>query len=149
MQVRSTLQAQFKGIDHPVTLYDISGIAGPYHLALPDKPAVSLVTLAAPLPIACFPVEGKIVSETALPGTLTRLAGVANAEATIAGHLAVYTNVKLMLEPPGGPQYTDVYAKVVASESVDTRVSRVRLEFTALPDDAKALLSSLSLRERL
>jgi adenylate cyclase len=141
VQVRSTLQAQFKGIDQPVALYDISGIAGPYQLTLPDQPAASLVSLAAPLPIACFPVDGKIVAATAMPGALTSLAGVANAEATIAGSLAVYTNVKLRLEPPGGPQCPDVYAKVVASEPLDTQGSRVRLEFTALPDDAKVVLT--------
>lgn len=143
VQVRSTMQSQFKGIDHPVTLYEVSGIAGPYQLALPEKPTESLVSLSAPLPLACFPVEGKIVSETAMPGALTRLAGVTNAEATLAGQVAVYTNVKLTLEPPGGPPCTDVYAKVVASESPDAPGSRVRLEFTALPDDAKSLLTQV------
>jgi adenylate cyclase len=144
VQVRSTLQAQFKGLDQPVRLYDISSIAGPYHLVLPEQPLVPLVTLAAPLPMACFPVDGKIVAESAVPGALTRLAGVSNAEATIAGHLAAYTNVKLRLEPPGRPPCPDVYAKVVASQAVDPKTSHVHLEFTALPDPAKELLSSLS-----
>src|SRR5215470_13956969 len=143
VQVRSTMQSQFKGIDHPVTLYEVSGIGGSYQVALPEKPTVSLVSLAAPLPLACFPVEGKIVSETAMPGTLIRLAGVTNAEATLAGQVAVYTNVKLTLEPPGGPPCTDVYAKVVPSESPDAQGSCVRLEFTALPDDAKVLLAKV------
>lgn len=144
VQVRGTLQAQFKGIDHPVTLYDIGGIAGAYDLALPDKPTAPLVPLAVPLPFACFPIDGKMVSETALPGTLMRLAGTGNAEACIAGHLAAYTNVKLTLEPPDSPAYPDVYAKVLASEAVDSTVWRVRLEFTALPNDARAFLRSLS-----
>jgi adenylate cyclase len=143
VQVRSTLQSQFKGIDHPVTLYEVSGIGGSYQLALPDKPTESLVSLASPLPLACFPVEGKIVSETAMPGALLSLAGVINAEATLAGQVALYTNVKLRLEPSGGPPCTDVYAKVVASESPDAKLSRVRLEFTALPDDAKVLLTKV------
>ena len=112
-------------------------------LALPAKPTESLVSLASPLPLACFPVEGKIVSETAMPGALLRLAGVINAEATLAGQVALYTNVKLRLEPSGGPPCTDVYAKVVASESPDAKLSRVRLEFTALPDDAKVLLTKV------
>src|SRR5919109_1315604 len=64
VHVRSTMQAQFKGIDHPVTLYDVCGISGKYHLALPEKPAEPLVPLLSPLPIACFPVDGKIVAET-------------------------------------------------------------------------------------
>src|SRR5262249_9989511 len=128
--------------------------------------------------LACFPVEGKMVSETAMPGALLRLAGVTQAEATLAGQVALYTNVKLTLEPPGHPPCTDVYAKVVASHfpatasaegggqrvfngapfpasataegrqlnvapSPDAKVSHVRLEFTALPDDARALLTKV------
>jgi hypothetical protein len=91
--------------------------------------------------MACFLIEGKMVSETAIPGALLRLAGAHNAEATIEGQITVYTNVRLTLEPPGHPPLTDVYAKVVASEPLDTKAARVRLEFTALPDDAKAFLT--------
>jgi class 3 adenylate cyclase len=141
VHVRSTMQAQFKGLDQPVTLYEISGIRGAYELTLPEKPAETLVTLAAPLPMACFLIEGKMVSETAIPGALLRLAGAHNAEATIEGQVTVYTNVRLTLEPPGHAPLTDVYAKVVASEPLDTKAARVRLEFTALPEDAKAFLT--------
>src|SRR5262245_37856031 len=144
VHVRSTMQSQFKGIDHPVTLHEVSGIGEPYQLVLPDKSTESLVTLVSPLPMACFPVEGKMVSKTAMLGALTRLAGVTNAEATLAGQVTVYTNVKLTLEPPGSPPCTDVYAKVVASASPDAKVSHVRLEFTALPDDAKVLLTKVA-----
>ena len=135
------MQAQFKGLDQPVTLYEISGIRGAYRLTLPEKLAETFVSLAAPLPMACFLIEGKMVSETAMPGALLRLAGVHNAEATIEGQVASYTNVRLTLEPPGYPPLTDVYAKVVVSEPLDTKVARVRLEFTALPEDAKAFLT--------
>jgi adenylate cyclase len=134
------MQAQFKGLDQPVTLYEISGIRGAYRLTLPEKLVETLVSLAAPLPMACFLIEGKMVSETAIPGALLRLAGAHNAEATIEGQVASYTNVRLTLEPPGHPPLTDVYAKVVVSEPLDTKVARVRLEFTALPEDAKAFL---------
>src|SRR5919109_556239 len=141
VHVRSTMQAQFKGLDQPVTLYEISGIRGTYELTLPQKPAEALVTLAAPLPMACFLIDGKMVSETAIPGALLRLAGAHSAEATIEGQVTAYTNVRLTLEPPGQAPLTDVYAKVVASEPLDTEVARVRLEFTALPEDAKAFLT--------
>ena len=141
VQVRSTMQAQFKGLDQPVTLYEISGIRGTYQLTLPEKLAETLVPLAVPLPMACFLIEGKMVSETAISGVLLRLAGAHNAEATIEGQVAAYTNVRLTLEPPGHAPLPDVYAKVVASEPLDTKVAHVRLEFTALPEDAKAFLT--------
>ena len=143
VQVRSTMPAQFKGLDQPVTLYEIGGISGPYHLTLPEKPAEILVTLTTPLPMACFLIEGKMVSETAIPGALLRLAGAHNAEATIEEQVPAYTNIRLTLAPPGHAPLADVYAKVVASEPLDPRVARVRLEFTALPDDAKAFLTQV------
>jgi adenylate cyclase len=135
------MQTQFKGLDQPVTLYEISGIRGAYQLTLPEKTVETLVSLAAPLPMACFLIEGKMVSKTATPGALLRLAGTHSAEATIEGQVTAYTNVRLTLEPPGQAPLTDVYAKVVASEPLDTKVARVRLEFTALPEDAKAFLT--------
>jgi adenylate cyclase len=144
VQVHSTMQAQFKGLAQPVTLYEISGISAPYHLALPEKPQESLVTLTAPLPIACFLIEGKMVAETALPGALLRLAGAHSAEATLASPVAVYTNVKLRLEPVGRAPLTEVYAKVVASETSAGQETNVHLEFTSLPDDARTFLSSVS-----
>jgi len=141
VHVRSIMPAQFKGLDQPVTLYEISGIRGAYQLTLPEKPAETLVSLASPLPMACFLIEGKMVSATAIPGALLRLAGAHSAEATVEGQVTVYTNVRLTLEPLGSPPLTDVYAKVVASEPLDTKVARVRLEFTALPEDAKTFLT--------
>jgi hypothetical protein len=137
------MPAQFKGLDQPVTLYEIGGISGPYHLALPEKPVDILVTLTTPLPMACFLIEGKMVSETAIPGALLRLAGAHNAEATIEEQVPVYTNLRLTLAPPEHAPLADVYAKVVASEPLAPRVARVRLEFTALPDDARAFLTQV------
>jgi hypothetical protein len=93
--------------------------------------------------MACFLIEGKMVSATARPGALLRLAGAHHAEATVAGQVTAYTNVRLTLEPPGHAPFTDIYAKVVTSEPLDTRVARVHLEFTALPEDAKAFLIGL------
>lgn len=142
VQVRSTLQAQFKGLDQPVTLYEVGGIAGSYQLALPEKAPVPLAPLPVPLPLACFAVEGKLVGETAMSGQLTHLTGSA-AEATLVGHLPAYTNVKLTLLPLEAAQVTDVYAKIMACDPHESQTTRIRLEFTALPDAAKALFTTL------
>ena len=136
-------RALSRRLDQPVTLYEISSISGPYHLALPEQPAEILVTLTTPLPMTCFLIEGKMVSETAIPGALLRLAGAHNAEARLEEQVPAYTNIRLTLAPPRHAPLADVYAKVVASEPLDPRVARVRLEFTALPDDAKAFLTQV------
>jgi adenylate cyclase len=142
VQVRGMMQAQFKGLDQPVTLYDIGGIAGQYHLSLPEKPPETFITLTPPLLLECFPVEGKVVSETAIPGQITRLAG-ATAEGVLEGQVPAYTNVKLVLTPPDHPQLADIYAKVVALQPADTGAAQVRLELTSVPEEAKAFLARI------
>lgn len=142
VQIRSTLEVQFKGLDQPVTLYEVSGITGSYQLFLPDKPAEPLVPLPVPLPLACFPVEGKLVADTALTGQLTHWVGT-TAEATLEGRIAAYTNVKLVLAPADAPALSDIYAKVLACEPCDNQTVRLRLEFTSLPDNAKTFLATL------
>jgi hypothetical protein len=139
VQVRGTLQAQFKGLDQPVPLYDISGIAGSYHLALPEKPTETLIPLIPPLPLACFPIAGKVVSHTAMAGCLTHVTGSA-ALGSLAGQVAAYSNVKLELMPATGPPLSDVYAKILACDPAETGECRIRLEFTSLPEAARAFL---------
>ena len=141
VHVRGTLQAQFKGLDQPVPLYDISGIAGKYHLSLPEKPAETLIPLTPPLSLACFPIDGKVVSHTAMAGCLTHLTGSA-ALGTLAGQVAAYSNVKLLLTPAAGPQLSDVYAKILTCDPAETEGWRIRLEFTSLPEAARTFLES-------
>lgn len=143
VHVRGTLEAQFKGLAQPLTLYDVSGIGGPYQIQLPDKPAETWVTLPAPLPIACYPVDGKLVSESAIAGAILRLAQT-TADVTLEGHVAAYTNIKLALTPPHGQQFTDIYAKVLTLEPVDDQTTHVRLEFTSVPHEAKDFLARVS-----
>jgi hypothetical protein len=139
VHVRGTLQAQFKGLDHPVTLYDISGIDAPYHLSLPVRPVATLLPLSPPLPLACFPIAGKIVSDTAIAGCLTHLSGSA-AAGNLQGQVAAYSNVKLILTPADGPPLADVYAKILTCDPSEPGTSHIQLEFTALPATAQAFL---------
>jgi adenylate cyclase len=143
VQVRSTPQAQFKGLDQPVTLYDISGIGGPYALSLPDKPPEALVPLAPPLPLQCFPIDGKVVAQTAMAGHLTALAG-STAEGHLEGQISTYSNLKIALLPPHHSPLSDVYAKVLAVDAGAAGTSHVRLEFTSLPEAAKTFLSNIA-----
>ena len=40
--VQGTIEVQFKGVEQPLTLYDIRGMAGPYQVALRDTPQEGL-----------------------------------------------------------------------------------------------------------
>ena len=132
---------QFKGLQEPVTLYDVVGLQGKYACALPQQEPEHLITLASPLAVACYPVDGKTVSEQAVSGTITRLAE-SSAEVSLEDEVTLYSNMRLQLESPDGPTLSEVYAKVVAlnREGETTAASDVCLGFTSLPEDVKAFL---------
>jgi len=134
VRVRGTITAAFKGLDHPVVLYDVVGVGGDYVLSLHDGVDDALVALRSPLPVACFPIEGKTVSPTPIAGRLVAL-GTRTADLAPEAPLAERSNVKVVLSAAGGGPAYEVYAKVVKTEP-----GRARLAFTSLSDDARAYL---------
>jgi class 3 adenylate cyclase len=63
VRTRGSVTANFKGIDHPLNLYDIVSIAGKYENTLKEKPPDELTRLQSPIPIKCFLIEEKTISE--------------------------------------------------------------------------------------
>ena len=82
ISIRGTKEVKFKGLDQPVTLYDVGGIGEPYQVFLPEKKTARLIRLNPPLPIECFLLEGKSVSDNAIIGHITCL-GENAAEASL------------------------------------------------------------------
>lgn len=140
--IQGTQEVQLKGLSQPVTLYDVVGLRGTYACMVPEKTPETVWDLPTPLPVACFLIEGKTVTEHAMTGVITRLAAT-GAEATLTGEVALYSNVKLRLVTPAEPELSDVYAKVMALHPGDGAAvsTRVCLGFTSLPEDAKAFLA--------
>ena len=105
------------------------------------KTPETFVTLVTPLPVACFPVEGKTVAEKAITGTITRLSNT-TAEAILEVAVAIHSNVKMQLAPAHEPTLPEVYAKVVtaASASATAAATHVALSFTSVPEAAKTFL---------
>lgn len=141
VRIRDTGKAQFKGIDHEVTLYDVIGMGGKFELSLPERTTDVFTSLEPPLAITCFPLKGKTVSETAMPGYIRRLAGSA-AEVSLQGEVVVHSNLKILLAPQGAPGSPHVYAKVISIEKLESGSPHTRalLEFTWLSKDAQTFL---------
>jgi len=135
-KARGTVTAEFKGLDRPLTLYDVSALGGEYQLALPERVEERLAPVEPPLAVACFPIDGKVVSATAIAGRLVRLAASA-ADLVLDAPVAAHVNVKISLDPsaPGGP--FDLYAKVLAGAGPTS----VRVSFTSVPAGTKNYLS--------
>ncbi|MEE9276377.1 MAG: adenylate/guanylate cyclase domain-containing protein, partial [bacterium] len=99
VRVRDTQEVQFKGVDAPVTVYEITGLEGKYAISLPEAAPEDYVTLDVPIPVCCYPVEEKTVSEEAFPGKIIRLSAAA-AEAEFEGRVEEHANVMMRFDPP-------------------------------------------------
>jgi hypothetical protein len=141
VQVRGARQVHFKGLEHPVTLYDIVGMDGASKLRLPDKDPESFSALEPPLAVACFVLQGKIIADVAITGHITHLSASA-AKALLVRHVAVHDNLKILLTMPEASEISALYAKVLALDPADASPEHtlVSLSFTDLANDAKTFL---------
>jgi len=135
VSVQGTIEVQFKGVEQPLTLYDIGGMTGPYEVALHPRPQEELAPLRPPLPLTCYPMEGKVVAAVGMAGQMTAV-GLSSATVVLDGAVALYDNLQLLLQPPGHATY-EAYAKVVACASGEVVVA-----FTMLPEEAQAFLAT-------
>ena len=142
VRLRGALEVQFKGLKHPIALYDIASLRGNDQLALSAEAPMAFYTLAPPLPIAGFPVRDKMVTDTPIRGSMIRVAASA-ADILLEGRVAPRTNLKIILAPQDAVGLPEVYAKVLSLDPPDAEPqhTRTRLGFTLLPDDAKAFLA--------
>jgi len=135
VSVQGTIEVQFKGVEQPLTLYDVCGMAGPYDVALQARPQEELTPLSTPLALTCHRMDGKVVAAVGMAGQMTAL-GLSSATMVLDGAVAVHDNLKLLLEPPGHDTY-EAYAKVMACASGEVVVA-----FTMLTEEAQAFLAT-------
>jgi hypothetical protein len=139
-----TKEVKFKGLAQAVCLYDVAGIGDPYHVFLPEKKEVPMKRLNSPLPIECFLLEGKIVSDTAISGHITHL-GENTAQGSLGAKVAAYANLRILLAAEGTAGSAEVYAKVLPQDDSDagSEDEGIRLQFTSLPPETKKYLEQI------
>ncbi|MDH3884363.1 MAG: adenylate/guanylate cyclase domain-containing protein [Desulfobacterales bacterium] len=143
LTIIGTREVKFKGLDQPVRLYDVGGIGDPYQVFLPQKKEVPMKRLSSPLPIECFLLEGKTVSDNAIIGRITCL-GENAAEASLDQTVDMYANLRILITGQEAPGFSELYAKVMPKEQSDAIGSGdgIRIEFTSVPDEVKKFLSN-------
>ena len=139
--IQDTMEVRFKGIDQAVTLYDVNGIKGKYEVSLSEKAPEEFRNLERPLAISCFVVEGKAVSERAIPGHITGLSP-SGAVASLDKEVGLLSNLKILLVSSETSSLSEIYAKVTSIDPLATTSPHVRvcLRFTSLPEDTKHFL---------
>jgi class 3 adenylate cyclase len=142
LKIRGTKEVEFKGLIKPVTLHDVVGIGSPYNVFLQEKVAIPMTRLISPLPIECFLINGKTVSDTVIAGHLTHISEN-SAEVIMDKKLSADSNLKVVLANPENQEMFEWYAKVLSNEKSDGSAlnHRVLLKFTSITQGIKDFLN--------
>jgi adenylate cyclase len=118
VKISGQRQIKAKGVKQPITVYEVSGIAGAYNLYLPREEDV-FFPLAEAIPIQYALLDGKSISDTLFQGSLVELSAKGarvRADNVEENDLpSGLTNLKLNLLTPNSPTEVseDMYAKVL------------------------------------
>jgi adenylate cyclase len=127
-------QVYMKGVELPVSIYDVNGIGGQYNLLLPQAQD-TLIPLAQPLPVQYHLLDGKHLNDQLLTGHIVQLS-TKMAEIRSDQTIAPLSNLKLQL--PNYPA-ADMYAKVITKAVADGSGFYVR--FTMISPEVEALFN--------
>jgi class 3 adenylate cyclase len=127
-EVAPPVPVEVKGIAEPLLLYELRGINGRFAQRLPEMDAALDQSVEVALPMQCWVIEGKVISQQTISGTVQRL-GLRSLEVSLAQPLRPLTNVRLRLRYPDSEHDSgDIYGKVLTVKSLkDTGLTHVRL----------------------
>lgn len=128
VEIAAPVPVELKGIAEPVLLYELRGIAGRFAQRLSEMDTALDRQVEVALPVACWVIDGKVVSKEEIAGAVLRL-GMRQLEAHLDTSLRPLTNVRLRLTYPMLGQHSgDLYGKVLAAEQQHGAcVTRIRL----------------------
>ena len=137
--VAGQMAVRAKGAREPVLAYDLRGIGDPWNVFLPPAEHTT-VTLAQPVAVRYFKIDGKQVSEQAAPGLMVALS-TKGADVQAEEHVAPMTNLKLRLLGADGAEIPgDLYAKAVEASGGGKPSFAVR--FTSMPPEVEVFIKN-------
>jgi adenylate cyclase len=140
VRLDNAMQVSPKGVKEPLTIYEVSGIAGDYQLFLPPKPEVSWIELSQPLSLQFTLLDGKHEGEERYQAAILRLTPkMAEISATMLPPRL--SNLRLSLFDYDDRLISNnLYCKVLSHRSDLPGIFYVN--FTAIPPEAEAFLAS-------
>ena len=99
-EVAAPVPVEVKGIVEPLLLYELRGIEGQFAQRLPDMDTRRGPAGGLSLPLACWVIDGKVVSKTEIAGVVLRL-GMRQLDVHLDTPLRPLTNVRMRLRYPG------------------------------------------------
>src|SRR5215470_3082056 len=138
LKVGRQVEVKAKGLEHPVTLFEVLGISGRHKLLLPDA-SEKLVLLVSGVPLRYEIVEASQLSHETYAGMLTKLSRKA-AEAILDYPISNLTNIKMHLIHDGREVSGSLYAKVI--EAVAGSGNSFYLRFTSVSPEIDRLFEA-------
>jgi len=128
VEVAPPVPVELKGIAEPLLLYELRGIGGRFAQRLPEMDTALDRQVEVSLPVACWVIDGKVVSKEEIAGAVLQL-GLRQIEVRLDTPLRPLTNVRLRLTYPMlGQDSGDLYGKVLTAEQQHgVSVTRIRL----------------------
>jgi class 3 adenylate cyclase len=140
LRIAQQMEIEAKGIDGPITLYDIRGIGGEYNLFLPEEEE-SFIPLPEGIPITYTLLEGKYLGGTAFRGSLVKLSfkgGEIHSDMLVSA----WSNVKIQLmNLDGAPIPGYLYGKII-KQHLDGPTG-FSVHFTSMAPEVVAFFQSL------
>jgi len=140
--VRSTTTVSFKGLDRPLTLYEIDGLSGTYRLALPQERGDALGVVEPPLGVACFTIDGKSLATEAIVGRIVR-AGAGALELLLVAPIPPGRDLKIVLDSEAEPA-AELYGRTRPAAPDDGTDGRVVVGLTYASEAARRILPLLN-----
>lgn len=143
VKISGKKQVQPKGVQQPITIYEVSGVGGFHNLYLPKEEEV-LLPIPKAIPLQYAVLEGKDVSKTVLNGRIVKLSnrGAAIQVEPSTQLPAEFTNLKFNFVLAHDPVRIgeDIYAKVT-----ELRPDRgyFLVHFTSVPPAIQTQLNAL------
>lgn len=141
LRIDDQMEVMPKGVQRPITISEVGGIAGTFGVFLAEKKAPVLYTLAQPLHINFTILAGKHSGEDLHSASMVRLQGrIAEVEAGLAPEKL--SNLKISLFDFSGTEITsDMYAKI--TEVLEHEPPVFRITFTSVPFEAQQFLEKV------
>jgi len=138
LKIGRQMEVKAKGVEHPVTLFEVLGIGGRHKLLLPDA-FEELVPLVSSIHFRYEIVESAQLAQESHKGQLTKLSRKA-AEAILDHPMDSLTNIRMYLIQDGREVSGSLYAKVI--EAVAGSGNSFYLRFTSVSPEIDRLFQA-------
>jgi PAS domain S-box-containing protein len=138
LKIGRQMEVKAKGVEHPVTVFEVLGISGRHKLLLPDV-SEELIPLISSIPLRYEIVEANQLGHEAYKGMLTKLSRKA-AEAILDHPIGNLTNIKMYLMQGGREIPGSLYAKVI--NAVAGSGNAFSLRFTSVSPEIERFIQA-------